>query len=572
MSVPVASEFWHGIVRSRLTATGNAALPQFVPMDSHAIEALEEEERAMRRAICTVRVERNALLPIHGLPSEVLSYVFALCAADPPSYHTNWLSLGWVVVTHVCRRWRDTALGCAGLWADVSLGKGEQWAGEMLRRAQVVPVRVDTGEKVTGTACQLVAAHLHHTKELSLGEMALVEPPPGARLLSADNPAPLLTTLNISAFSGTPPLGQLGSCAPSLRRLTVQTSAPNLPWTSHLLKNLTMLNVSGSVWHLPTLSMNDVLSALRRMPGLEMLHLVGCLPRPEQAQDTIVLSRLTDVKLGGQMQSCISLLCGIKAPNCSTTCFDLFCSSAIVESIVDAIKALSAWLKTNWRVSPMALRFSDNADDQMQVEAWATSFGDFSARRLGHMYKQEADVLITFLWIEGEPPEVDRPGLALACYGALESPQLEQLAVQMNEWDCETWEDLVGSHAGLQRISADKEAADGLITALGGADDNETPHFPSLYSIELCGVKFFQAEWHLRGDGHPVRSHLTFHSNLQEWLQTRADRGYPLGKLTLRDAIVHANYLTELGEVQGLSVDDAACTVSHATIFEPLPQ
>lgn len=57
----------------------------------------------------------NSLLPISKLPVEILRHIFAFCAVlDAPTdgevssiSSPERIGLGWIQLSHVCRRWRD---------------------------------------------------------------------------------------------------------------------------------------------------------------------------------------------------------------------------------------------------------------------------------------------------------------------------------------------------------------------------------------------------------------------------------------------------------------------------------
>ncbi|KAI0734896.1 hypothetical protein C8Q72DRAFT_331045 [Fomitopsis betulina] len=49
----------------------------------------------------------------------------------------------WFVVSHVCRRWRDVALGCRKLWACLRLSIHPDWMPELLRRSGNAQLLID---------------------------------------------------------------------------------------------------------------------------------------------------------------------------------------------------------------------------------------------------------------------------------------------------------------------------------------------------------------------------------------------------------------------------------------------
>ncbi|KAJ6581557.1 hypothetical protein B0H19DRAFT_1115833 [Mycena capillaripes] len=59
----------------------------------------------------------NTLAPISSLPPEVLCQIFLFCVPSIPEVGNS--GLGWLTVTHVTHLWREVALGCPELWANI---------------------------------------------------------------------------------------------------------------------------------------------------------------------------------------------------------------------------------------------------------------------------------------------------------------------------------------------------------------------------------------------------------------------------------------------------------------------
>ncbi|KAF6756807.1 hypothetical protein DFP72DRAFT_1114265 [Ephemerocybe angulata] len=77
---------------------------------------LDEETRALKSRY-------NALAPTTHVPTEVLSHIFLFLrdelAEDLLSDSTDSLRQSWIRITRVCHHWREVALGCPALWADL---------------------------------------------------------------------------------------------------------------------------------------------------------------------------------------------------------------------------------------------------------------------------------------------------------------------------------------------------------------------------------------------------------------------------------------------------------------------
>lgn len=99
--------------------------------DTHHI--INQEIKQLYERIRARKSDWNKLAFISKLPVELLSYIFSLVRRK--YRQRSRFDLGWVVVTHVCQRWRDIALDCPTLWVYISFNR-PQWVPEMTRRSK----------------------------------------------------------------------------------------------------------------------------------------------------------------------------------------------------------------------------------------------------------------------------------------------------------------------------------------------------------------------------------------------------------------------------------------------------
>ncbi|KAI0061561.1 hypothetical protein BV25DRAFT_1839019 [Artomyces pyxidatus] len=57
-------------------------------------------------------------------------------------WHRRSRELGWIRVTHVCRRWRAVALSNATLWNELYIDLGWEWVAEMAHRSSMTPLTI----------------------------------------------------------------------------------------------------------------------------------------------------------------------------------------------------------------------------------------------------------------------------------------------------------------------------------------------------------------------------------------------------------------------------------------------
>src|ERR1019366_7937030 len=107
---------------------------------SARVAAISAEVDAARQLLCSLR---NALAPISLLPPEILARVFHFLTLEEPPC-SGEQNLGWIRATHVCRLWRQVALGDSSLWAKISgIPTNTERISEMLARARNAPLDID---------------------------------------------------------------------------------------------------------------------------------------------------------------------------------------------------------------------------------------------------------------------------------------------------------------------------------------------------------------------------------------------------------------------------------------------
>jgi hypothetical protein len=284
---------------------------------------------------------RNTLAPISVLPPEVLARVFHfLSLQEPPC--SGKQDLGWIRATHVCRFWRQVALGDSSLWARIS-GRPTNLnlISGMLARTRNAPLDIDIdldGTLFPELILLMFPPHLSHTRKLRLETVISLHFDSFRGIYIEE--APVLEHFELDSFSSPIIFRELGGTtlfkgrAPSLRTLIL--THVFIPWSLIPRGQLTRLEISlVGIYEKPITStdipshddLNQLIDLLVNCPELEVLVLDSCLPSQlthfPRAQ-TIHLPCLSLLSLGGSSPRISNLLKMLKIP--SSTTLQLYCT------------------------------------------------------------------------------------------------------------------------------------------------------------------------------------------------------------------------------------------------------
>ncbi|KAI0031042.1 hypothetical protein K488DRAFT_87202 [Vararia minispora EC-137] len=281
----------------------------------------DDSPRSSIQSFFVARPQRQSDTPISWLPAEILCHIFEVLATDmPPRAPGGALdqvgSIGWIVVSHVCRHWREIALSMTTLWAE-SVGTLVAASETMLERAQGTPITLLLNH--THRDASFHTAHLHLAKalvidvsEASYSSNVLYD----VRMGLAMQPLPTLEILSVAhAFGRIPPhnfdLPPIN--APSLRRISMENYF--LPWSSSVLTDLSLSRTKMQIDGRP--SFEEILTLLRNTPTLRRLSLknwvseTGGLPEGEHR---ISLPFLMRIEIRDRPTQCITLWNALAIP------------------------------------------------------------------------------------------------------------------------------------------------------------------------------------------------------------------------------------------------------------------
>ncbi|EIN07702.1 hypothetical protein PUNSTDRAFT_135223 [Punctularia strigosozonata HHB-11173 SS5] len=283
---------------------------------------LDQEIEALLARVHHLRERRNNLAPISRLPPEILSTIFRYSMINLrrpfPSSHS---------FSHVCQRFRDVALDCAGLWT--LLPRTTEWLTELfLSRAKMHVLYCSDSKRLALPIFQSAVAslgHLSRVREIkldhSLSHRNLVD--------HLSSPAPQLVSCSLKYSDQRLELltNFLGLYAPQLRQLSLTRLIfkwAMLPCQS-LVRNLTDLQLRRLVPNTTFPTGPQLADAVRSMPSLQKLVVVQSDHadynddwRPASAEppcDVVVLHRLTSLELYGSTNRVWNVLQYIRAPS-----------------------------------------------------------------------------------------------------------------------------------------------------------------------------------------------------------------------------------------------------------------
>ncbi|KAF9038254.1 hypothetical protein BDP27DRAFT_1489863 [Rhodocollybia butyracea] len=273
--------------------------------------------------------------PICALPSEVLGNIFlSLKDINPPWVYRESATkkrkhLGFIQITFVCRRFRETAIATARLWSRIAFELGPQWMVTMMERAMFAPIILwahcrDESSRIGPEVKAYVPKHISHLQELTLSgpedeaadlASCLIEPAPMLELLSlraqtfgSHSPDPPIPVPPVLFDGQTPRLSRL-----TLGNCIISWECPNFKSLTSLQLSLKPFSAYGTTEFLP--SITQLLDIVDQNPLLTILSLEYCLPYlhspvfplPSPAR-VGKLVHLADLTLTGRVLDCVQVL------------------------------------------------------------------------------------------------------------------------------------------------------------------------------------------------------------------------------------------------------------------------
>ncbi|KAJ7043669.1 hypothetical protein C8F04DRAFT_726595 [Mycena alexandri] len=292
-------------------------LPHAIYSFRHALRVTRFETPGHRRK----RLEASKLndaAALSVLPPEILSHIFLFCVCGSSGEGDG---LDWLPITRVTRRWRQVALNCPELWANIIFRR--KLVPIMLARAKMVPlvIRVVLEEKDKPYQSQAIRDNISRVGELAVsGSEAALETffpdyvgklfAPQLRSLSVTNTSSSYEAMWLDAMVFHGPEGR--TTHPS-RQLHLEKCA--IPWDSPWYYNLTDLHLA-NLHSTQGPAITVLFSIIIASPLLQNLTLINThthVDRSERFFPT-TLSHLTTLHISEPIFVCVEILMNLTFP------------------------------------------------------------------------------------------------------------------------------------------------------------------------------------------------------------------------------------------------------------------
>ncbi|KAF5325340.1 hypothetical protein D9619_010086 [Psilocybe cf. subviscida] len=130
---------------------------------------IDEEVSAYQKRIRELNTHRNTYADISMLPQELLVDIFLLVQSNSPLKN-------WHQITHVCQRWRDTAVSTPILWTKPPT-RHHNYTILMLERSKTANLNIFLESQISTATLSSILSHIGrvHTLKMSLTTRALID-------------------------------------------------------------------------------------------------------------------------------------------------------------------------------------------------------------------------------------------------------------------------------------------------------------------------------------------------------------------------------------------------------------
>ena len=234
---------------------------------------MDAVEREVSEVLNMARFLKNSFIPVNRIPPELLSLV-------PDYYEEHYVDQGLIMLTHVCRRWREAFISRSSLWTCLDLtdiNKTETY----LRRSGSSPLRIRATNGMRGAhlnhALSLIIPYIPSLQSFTIHARAIPD-----ILHHSCCHAPLLEELDIDIIF---PNAQILDATlfngdlSSLRILSLVGVTTHLPWTN--MANLRVFKLSCPLGH--EITVTRFLDLFESAPLLHTINIEDSIPESSDA-------------------------------------------------------------------------------------------------------------------------------------------------------------------------------------------------------------------------------------------------------------------------------------------------
>ncbi|VDB92217.1 unnamed protein product [Peniophora sp. CBMAI 1063] len=519
--------YWSDAAKHRLNSYAG---PLTREAASQAQSTIDDELEALRTIAADFRSQRNALSSVGALPAEILSRIFALHALQQPPGEPLWenddsedppslsqMELGWITVTHVCRRWRNVALTDPSLWTRISFRLGEHWVDEMFSRAGSAPIIYERlyDHKSTLSSAEressMLSTNLSRVKTLILRDDKYTGfmVPMIHEVLTV--PAPHLLHLDLSCAPASPlslsPAFLRENAARLVHVRLHNVALPCGPWRWDCLRVLKINAVTRFkpepvdvpaeahlAFDFP--SEKILFSALASMPLLERLELLECLPQRHASPDEpapsppLRLPLLRSIYLSGSASECVNFIEATETPALRSVGVDVRPEINREADPLPDIQALMTYVSSHLeRAQDPLRRLSAQVSSIsrfLEIRGWQSDLS---------LPEEEPPLFLSISFpLRGfSTAETQRQQLDIFRSLPVASVQTLQLEAPQLSWGIDQWRELsrmFTSTDDVRIVLSSMSSATFVDTLRDEPSTDETPRavFPSLFTLELEGM------------------------------------------------------------------------------------
>ncbi|KAJ3520052.1 hypothetical protein NMY22_g12919 [Coprinellus aureogranulatus] len=483
-------------------------------MSAHA-NGVQEQRKMLENRIFvadaelrSLKLSYNSLCDLNKLPVEILSNVFISCAAEATQQFssTDRSSFSWINVAHVCHHWREVALGCAELWANI-LFINEGLARFMLAQSKAAPLSIDI--HITRSwqreFINDLASQIHRWRAISLeGHLDLFD------WSDWSSQAPLLEKLVIRSFEWCSELEQTALLfqgnAPVLKHLALEgmgvQSYTVLPFSPSLTYLELEEDQDQKIWPCGA----DLLRTLQHLPLLESLILINCVPEFGQHRTSLTPTRIhfpsiRALSLAGYVDSVQGFLDSVQIHENASLTFNLLFTvgSDHVKTLNQFTTSLtSAWIPA---ITVQELSVDDTADLDSTLQF------RFYSRVRDAGAKVKPQLKIAFRGLEDSESnrleeELQVPFLSVLTKTMVDFAHLRRMKMKSeNDFSVDVWAEMFGVLPKLEEITFDVAEIDNFLKALNKTADSSiasevpgsSPLFPTLANMTIKHMPFWNS-------------------------------------------------------------------------------